>query len=243
MAKSCGSAMRIGVNSGSLDKKILEKHGWPSSDALAESAETFAKIAEDLDFTNFVVSIKSTDTYEAVTANRAFSKLSEAPLHIGITEAGDKEYGTLKSAVGLGSLLLDGLGDTIRVSLSTDPVHEVSAAFDILKAARRRVLSPEIISCPTCGRIEIDLERIVGEVKERIRNCKLPIQIAILGCVVNGPGEASEADIGVAGGNGMGIIFKKGAEIARVPEAEMVEFLVKEIETLEKEAALVAVPS
>jgi len=232
-AKECGSSMRIGVNSGSLDKSILEKYGFPSAAALAESAMRFSDIAMENDFENFVVSIKSTDAYEAVTANRLFSAKNDSPLHLGITEAGAREYGTIKSAAGLGAMLLDGLGDTIRVSLSCDPIHEVDAAYDILKATRRRVTSPEIISCPTCGRIEIDLEKIVGEVKQRLVNCTKPIQIAILGCVVNGPGECAEADIGVAGGNGMGIIFKKGVEIARVKESEMVDFLIKEIDTIQ----------
>jgi (E)-4-hydroxy-3-methylbut-2-enyl-diphosphate synthase len=233
-ARSCGAALRIGVNSGSLDKKLLAKYGHPAPEALAESVLNYVAIARDSGFENIVVSIKSTDTCANLKANRIFSKKSNVPLHLGITEAGTRDYGTIKSAVGLGSLLMDGIGDTIRVSLTGDPVAEIKAAFDILKASSRRITSPEIISCPTCGRIQIDLEKAVKEVQRKIRGIKLPVRIAVLGCVVNGIGEAAEADIGLAGGNGMGIIFRKGREITRVRESGMVDALVREIKKFEE---------
>ncbi|MFH1760196.1 MAG: flavodoxin-dependent (E)-4-hydroxy-3-methylbut-2-enyl-diphosphate synthase [bacterium] len=232
-AEKCGAAVRLGVNSGSLDKSLLKKYGHPVPEALAESALNYADIADDAGFSRLVVSIKSTDAWSNYRANKIFSKKTDVPLHLGITEAGTPEYGAVKSAVGLGALLINGIGDTIRVSLTGDPVLEIKAAFDILKASGRRITTPEIISCPTCGRVQIDLEATVKSIEKQIKGKKLPIKVAVLGCVVNGPGEASEADVGIAGGNGMGIIFRKGREVARVPEKKMVEALVNEINKLE----------
>ncbi len=232
-ALSTHAAVRIGVNSGSLDKKLLKRYGHPTPEALAQSALDYEAIARDAGFENLVVSIKSTDAYANLTANHLFSKKSNVPLHLGITEAGLPEYGAIKSAVGLGALLLQGIGDTIRVSLTGDPVREIQIAYDILKASRRRIISPEVIACPTCGRLQIDLESVASQVEASLRTCRLPITVAVLGCLVNGPGEAAEADVGLAGGNGMGIIFRKGKEVARVRESDMVEALLREIHTLE----------
>jgi (E)-4-hydroxy-3-methylbut-2-enyl-diphosphate synthase len=238
-AQAAGIAMRIGVNSGSVEKDLLEKHGWPSPEAMVESALRHCRTVEDMGFGNLVVSLKSTDTSTVLAANRAFAAATDIPLHLGVTEAGRPGYGSLKSAVGLGALLLEGIGDTIRVSLTGDPAAEVPVAFDILKASGVRVTSPELISCPTCGRIEIDLEALMTELEERLAGEDVPVKIAVLGCVVNGPGEASEADIGIAGGGGKGILYRDGKQVRVVPEADMVEALIEEIQAFkaEREAA------
>ncbi len=228
-AKAAGIALRIGVNSGSVEKDLLEKYGYPSPEAMVESALRHCAMVEEMGFHNIVVSLKSTDTRTVLEANRSFAAVSDIPLHLGVTEAGRPGYGTIKSAAGLGPLLLDGIGDTIRVSLTGDPVAEVPVAYDILKATGARVTSPELISCPTCGRIEIDLESLMNQLEERLDGEDAPVKIAVLGCVVNGPGEASEADIGIAGGGGKGILYRDGEQVRIVPESEMVEALYQEV--------------
>lgn len=236
-AAAAGVALRIGVNSGSVEKDLLEKHGWPSPEAMVESALRHCETVEDLGFRNYVVSLKSTDTHTVLAANRLFAARCDVPLHLGVTEAGRPGYGSLKSAVGLGALLLEGIGDTIRVSLTADPALEIPVAFDILKAAGARVTSPELIACPTCGRIEIDLEALMEELERRLDGEVAPVKIAVLGCVVNGPGEASEADIGIAGGGGKGILYRRGQQVRVVPEAEMVDALIEEIHAWKAERA------
>jgi (E)-4-hydroxy-3-methylbut-2-enyl-diphosphate synthase len=228
-AAGAGAALRIGVNSGSVEKDLLEKHGWPSPEAMVESAMRHCETVEELGFRDYVVSLKSTDTRTVLEANRLFAARSDAPLHLGVTEAGRPGYGSLKSAVGLGALLLEGIGDTIRVSLTGPPEEEIPVAYDILKAAGARVTSPELIACPTCGRIEIDLEELMKGLEERMRGETAPVKIAVLGCVVNGPGEASEADIGIAGGGGKGILYRKGRQVRIVKESEMLDALVEEV--------------
>ena len=228
-AKKANIAMRIGVNSGSVEKDLLEKYGYPSPQALVDSAVRHCENITALGFTNFVVSLKSTDTKTVVEANRLFAAQNDIPLHLGVTEAGRPGYGTIKSAVGLGPLLLEGIGDTIRVSLTGDPVPEIAVAFDILKSSGARVMGPELISCPTCGRIDIDLEALMSELEERLEGVTVPVKIAVLGCVVNGPGEAQEADIGIAGGGGKGILYRDGKQKRVVPESEMVDALLEEI--------------
>lgn len=231
-AADAGVALRIGVNSGSVEKDLLEKHGYPSPEAMVESAMRHCEAVEELGFENYVVSLKSTDTQTVLAANRLFAERTDVPLHLGVTEAGREGYGSLKSAVGLGALLLDGIGDTIRVSLTGDPVAEMAVAYDILKASGARVTSPELISCPTCGRIEIDLDALMTELEERLDGEEVPLKIAVLGCVVNGPGEASEADIGIAGGGGKGILYRDGKQVRVVPEAQMVDALMEEIQSI-----------
>ena len=234
-AKSAGVAIRIGVNSGSVEKDLLAKHGYPSPAALAESAMRHLKTCDEEEFDQVVVSIKSTDVRTCLEANRQLATLCDAPLHLGITEAGRPGYGTIKSAVGIGGLLLEGIGDTIRVSLTAPPEQEIPVAFDILKATGVRVTSPELVSCPTCGRIDIDLEKLMSEVEARLEGETLPVRIAVLGCIVNGPGEAAEADIGIAGGGGMGILYRGGKVVNRVKEEEMVDALLQEIEKIKAE--------
>ena len=234
-AKSAGVAIRIGVNSGSVEKDLLAKHGYPSPAALAESAMRHLKTCDEEEFDQVVVSIKSTDVRTCLEANRQLATLCDAPLHLGITEAGRPGYGTIKSAVGIGGLLLEGIGDTIRVSLTAPPEQEIPVAFDILKATGVRVTSPELVSCPTCGRIDIDLEKLMSEVEARLEGETLPVRIAVMGCIVNGPGEAQEADIGIAGGGGMGILYRGGKVVNRVKEEEMVDALLQEIEKIKAE--------
>lgn len=236
-AKAAGVAMRVGVNSGSVEKDLLEKHGWPKPEAMVESALRHCRfLEEECDFHDIVVSLKTTTVATMVESYRRFARESDLPLHLGVTEAGPPPYGILKSAIGIGALLLEGIGDTIRVSLTGDKTEEVRAAYDILKATGRRVTGPEINACPECGRIAIDLERVVREVRERIAGrVKAPMKISILGCAVNGPGEAKEADIGLAGGRGEGWIFRRGRVVRKVKEAEMVDALVAEILAMEAE--------
>ncbi|MFT7461728.1 MAG: (E)-4-hydroxy-3-methylbut-2-enyl-diphosphate synthase [Pseudohongiellaceae bacterium] len=239
-AKAKGTTLRIGVNSGSLEKDLLDKHGWPSPAALVESALRHVAFARGAGVERLIVSIKSTDVPTALAANSLFAASSDVPLHVGITEAGDVRYGAVKSAAGIGAILLAGIGDTIRVSLTGDPVEELPVAYDILKSTGVRVLSPEIIACPTCGRIDIDLEAIVAEIKTRLVRCTLPVRISVLGCAVNGPGEAREADIGIAGGAGEGLLFRNGKTVRKVPEADIVDALVEEIAVIEAERAAAA---
>lgn len=236
-------AIRIGVNSGSVEQDLLEKYGFPSPDALVESALRHVAMVEEMGFHNLIVSLKSSDTAAAVEAYRKFAAVSQVPLHLGITEAGKPPYGVIKSAAGLGALLLDGIGDTIRISLTGDVVEEVKTAYDLLKATGRRVISPEIISCPTCGRIEIDLEKVVKEIEDRLHGETLPVKISVLGCVVNGPGEALESDIGVAGGKGVAVVYRKGERIATVKEEELVDALFAEIQRYKAEQAKGVIPA
>ncbi len=224
--------IRIGVNSGSLEKDLLKKYGHVTPEALCESALRHASLLEKFDFNDIVISIKSSDVPTMVAAYRLVAEQCDYPLHLGVTEAGTKHMGMLKSAAGIGSLLLDGIGDTIRVSLTADPVAEVVAGFDILKAVGIKKDCPQIVSCPTCGRTKIDLISLAEKVEKELANVHKPIKVAVMGCAVNGPGEAKEADIGVAGGDGFGLIFKHGEILKKVPEDKIVEELLKEIDNL-----------
>jgi len=236
-AKSKGLPMRIGVNAGSLERELVEKHGFPCPPAMVESALRYIEIAESEGYHDLIVSLKSSDVITAVEAYRLYAKQANYPTHIGITEAGKAPYAVTKSACGMAPILLDGIGDTIRISLLGDPVPEIQAAFDILQATQRRVRKPELIACPTCGRLEIDLEGIIAQLEKRLGGRKTPVKVSVLGCVVNGPGEAREADLGIAAGKGKGVIFKRGEIIRNVLESEMVDALLEEIEIWEKEEA------
>lgn len=224
--------IRIGVNSGSLEKDILAKYGSPTPEALVESAMFHASLLEKFDFSDIVISIKSSNVNTMIKAYELASERCDYPLHLGVTEAGTERMGIIKSSIGIGSLLAHGIGDTIRVSLTDNPVKEVYAAFDILKALGLKTDCPYLISCPTCGRTKIDLVSLAKQVEERLRDCKKPIKVAVMGCIVNGPGEAKEADIGIAGGDGCGLIFKKGEILRKVKEDELLDELMKEIEKL-----------
>lgn len=224
--------IRIGVNSGSLEKDLLKKYGHVTPEALCESALRHASLLEKFDFNDIVISIKSSDVPTMVAAYRLVAQQCDYPLHLGVTEAGTRHMGMLKSAAGIGALLLDGIGDTIRVSLTADPVSEVAAGFDILKAVGIKKDCPQIVSCPTCGRTKIDLISLAEKVEKELTNVHKPIKVAVMGCAVNGPGEAKEADIGVAGGDGYGLIFKHGEILKKVPENKIVEELLKEIDNL-----------
>ena len=232
MAKANGIPIRIGVNGGSLEKELLQKYGAPTADALVESAMGHVAILDELNFFDTVVSIKVSDVPTMIDAYKKFGAVSDIPLHIGVTEAGTLMRGTIKSAVGIGALLSQGIGDTMRVSLTADPVEEIYAAKSILQVLGQRKSGAEIISCPTCGRTRIDLIGIASEVEKRAANIAKPIKIAVMGCAVNGPGEAREADIGIAGGDGVGIIFKKGEIIKKVSEDKIVDELMEEIEKM-----------
>ncbi len=235
VANACrerGIPIRIGVNGGSLEKHLLEKYKKPTADALVESAFGHIEILEKLNFHDIVVSMKVSDVSEMIKAYKKFDKMSDIPLHIGVTEAGTKNAGIIKSAVGIGALLSCGIGDTLRVSLTADPVEEVYAAKEILKVLGLKKGGAELISCPTCGRTRIDMIPIAQEVEKRLRNVNKNIKVAVMGCAVNGPGEAREADIGVAGGVGEGLIFKKGEILKKVPESEIIPALMEEIEKL-----------
>ena len=225
--------IRIGVNGGSLEKELLEKFGHPTAEALVESAFGHLELLEKNGFYDTCVSMKSSHVPTMVAAARLFRSKCDYPLHIGVTETGPVRQGLIKSAMGIGSLLLDGIGDTLRVSLTDDPVEEVYAAKDILKAAGLRKDGVDIISCPTCGRTRIDLIGLVNKVDEALRDCKKPITVAVMGCIVNGPGEAREADIGIAGGDGWGMIFEKGEQVAKLPYDELLPELLRRIETMD----------
>ena len=224
--------IRIGVNGGSLDKKLLEKYGHPTAEALVESAFQHLELLEKYGFYDTCVSMKSSTVPTMVAAARLFRSRCDYPIHIGVTETGPVRMGLMKSAMGIGALLLDGIGDTIRVSLTDDPVEEIYAAKDILKAAGLRKEGVNIISCPTCGRTQIDLIGLVNKVDEALKDCEKPITVAVMGCVVNGPGEAREADIGIAGGDGCGMLFEKGKQVEKLPYEELLPALLKRIETL-----------
>lgn len=232
MAKEREIPIRIGVNGGSLERELLQKYGGVTADALVESAMGHVAILDELNFNNVVVSIKISDVPKMLCAYRKFNEISDIPLHIGVTESGTLKGGTIKSAVGIGALLAEGIGDTMRVSLTANPVEEIYTAYDIQKVLGMRKTGAEIVSCPTCGRTQLDLISIANEVEKRAANIDKPIKIAVMGCAVNGPGEAREADIGIVGGKGEGLIFKKGEIIKKVPQDRLVDELMKEIETL-----------
>ena len=234
--KSNGIPIRIGVNSGSLEKEILAKYGSPTAEALCESAMYHVKLLEKYDFNDIVISIKASNPYNMIRANRLLAQKCDYPLHLGVTEAGSKHIGMLKSSVGIGSLLCDGIGDTIRVSLTDKPEEEIAAAKSILKAVGiEGQCGMDIVSCPTCGRTKIDLISLVAEFERRVKEENLedkPIKVAIMGCVVNGPGEAREANIGIAGGKGEAVIIKKGQIVQKIAEDDIVERLIEEIKKL-----------
>lgn len=234
VAKACASKgipIRIGVNSGSVEKELLAKYGGPTPEAMVESAMNHVKMLNHFDFDDIVISIKSSNVRNMIACYRKMSQTADYPLHLGVTEAGTERMGIIKSAVGIGSLLADGIGDTIRVSLTGDPVREVYAAKDILKSLGMRD-GVEFVSCPTCGRTRINLIKVANEVEAALSNVTKNIKVAVMGCVVNGPGEAREADIGIAGGEGCAVLFKKGEIIRKIPESEIVSELLKEIEKL-----------
>ena len=231
-----GVPMRIGVNSGSLEKDLIDKYGFPCPEAMVESALRSIELCESLGYHQLIISLKASHVPTALECYTQYARQADYPTHVGITEAGSREYGTLKSAAGIGAILLRGIGDTIRVSLLGDPVPEIAAGFDIMRACDRRVTKPEVVACPTCGRLDIDLERIVAEVEAKMDKRTEPLKISILGCLVNGFGEAKEADLGIAAGGGKGIIFKKGKPIRRVTEAEMVEALLEEVDRFDEES-------
>lgn len=233
-AKARRVPIRIGVNAGSLDKALLEKYGRPTAAALVESAMQHVRLLEKLDFYDMKISLKAHDVPLTIAAYRLMAETAPYPLHLGITEAGTIRSGVVKSAVGIGALLAEGIGDTLRVSLTGDPVEEVKVANEILKALGLREYGPTLISCPTCGRCNIDLARIAAQVEARLAEVKQPIRVAVMGCVVNGPGEAREADVGIAGGKGEGLLFRKGEVLRKVPEADLVSALFQEIEQILK---------
>ena len=233
VAEACGKRnipIRIGINSGSLEKRLLEKYGAPTAEAMVESAAGHAALLEQFGFTDICLSLKSSSVPLTLAAYRLAAERFPYPLHLGVTEAGTLRQGTIQSAAGIGAMLLEGIGDTVRVSLTADPVEEVYAGISILKACGLRKNGVKVISCPTCGRTQIDLIAAANEVEQRLSNCKKDITVAVMGCVVNGPGEGREADYGLAGGRGKAALFKKGEIVGKVPEADMVNALLKLIE-------------
>ncbi|MGO9579320.1 MAG: flavodoxin-dependent (E)-4-hydroxy-3-methylbut-2-enyl-diphosphate synthase [Desulfobaccales bacterium] len=231
-----GVPLRLGVNAGSLEADLLAQYGAPTALALAASAMRWVKQFEDWGFFDFKISVKSSDVLTTVAAYEELSRQTDYPLHLGVTEAGGLIAGTVKSALGIGLLLAQGIGDTMRVSLTRDPVEEVRAAYEILRALHLRERGVELISCPTCGRCGIDLFALAEEVERRLLTVKSPLKVAIMGCVVNGPGEAREADVGIAGGAGVGLLFKKGEVVRKVPEADLLRVLLAEVAALTGEA-------
>jgi (E)-4-hydroxy-3-methylbut-2-enyl-diphosphate synthase len=234
-AKDRGIPIRIGVNSGSLEEDILERHGYPTAEALFESAMRHAGICEEFGFSDVIISVKSTDVRLMIEAYRLIAERTDYPLHLGVTEAGTTRVGTIKSAVGIGTLLAEGIGDTIRVSLTDEPEREVEVGKEILRSLGLASRAVEIIACPTCGRLEIDLFKVTKELEEALQGVKKPVKIALLGCVVNGPGEASEADIGIAAGKGVGILYRKGEVVRRIREDEIVAAVLEEVEKFQPE--------
>ncbi|WP_278389481.1 flavodoxin-dependent (E)-4-hydroxy-3-methylbut-2-enyl-diphosphate synthase [Acidaminococcus fermentans] len=230
--------IRIGVNAGSLPKNLLEKYGHPTAEALVEAAWRHIHILEEMDYNNIVISLKAHDVPLTLAAYRLMARECDYPLHVGITEAGTIRSGLIKSAVGIGTLLAEGIGDTIRVSLTGDPLAEIDAGFEILKSLGLRQHGPTLVSCPTCGRTCWSLEKVAKEVEARLAEIPEPITVAVMGCVVNGPGEAREADVGIAGGKGEGLLFRKGQILRKVPEARMVEELFEEIQKITDERKL-----
>ena len=234
-AKDKGIPIRIGVNSGSLEEDILKKYGYPTAEALYESAMRHVEICDSFGFKDVIISVKSTDVRLMIEAYRLVAVRTDIPLHIGVTEAGPTRSGTIKSAVGIGTLLSEGIGDTIRVSLTDEPVKEVEVGKEILRSLGLATRGVELIACPTCGRLEVDLFGIMRELEQRLAGIKKPVKIAVLGCVVNGPGEASEADIGIAAGKGVGILYRKGEVVRRVKESEIVDVIVEEVNKFKPE--------
>jgi len=234
-AKTHGVPIRVGVNSGSLEKDLLKKYGHPTPAALTESALRNVELLENQGFCEIKISIKSSDPLTTVEAYRQLASSCDYPFHLGVTEAGGLIAGTVKSSVALGILLYEGIGDTFRISLTRDPVEEVRVGYEILRSLNIRHRGPELISCPTCGRCQVNLFSLADEVEHHIQTIKTPLKIAVMGCVVNGPGEAKEADIGVAGGKGVGIIFKKGKLFKKVAENELLEVFLKELDTMADE--------
>jgi (E)-4-hydroxy-3-methylbut-2-enyl-diphosphate synthase len=234
-AKERSIPIRIGVNAGSLEKRILDKYGYPTADGMVESALHHIAILEDLDFQDIIVSMKASDVPLAIEAYRKAAESFSYPLHLGITESGTLFAGTVKSAAGLGAILSMGIGSTVRISLSADPVEEVKVARELLKTFGLAANAATLISCPTCGRIEIDLISVANEIEDYIAQIKAPIKVAVLGCAVNGPGEAREADIGIAGARGEGLLFRHGEIVRKIPEKELVSELKKEIDKLAEE--------
>lgn len=224
--------IRIGVNSGSVEKEILAKYGAPTPEAMVESAMYHASLLEKFDFDDIVISIKSSNVENMIRSYETAAEKCSYPLHLGVTEAGTERMGLIKSGAGIGSLLMHGIGDTIRVSLTADPVREVYAGLDILKALGIRTDGVQIVSCPTCGRTKIDLIRVANEVEEALKDCRKPLKVAVMGCVVNGPGEAKEADIGIAGGDGCAVLIKKGEIIRKINEENIVSELLAEIDKM-----------
>ncbi|VAX20642.1 (E)-4-hydroxy-3-methylbut-2-enyl-diphosphate synthase (flavodoxin) [hydrothermal vent metagenome] len=232
-AKAKNAPIRIGVNAGSLKRELLQKYGGPTAEAMVDSAMENIEILENLNFPNIKVSLKASSVRTTVDAYRLLADRVDYPFHIGVSEAGTRWGGTIKSAIGIGALLLDGIGDTLRVSLTDDPVEEVRVGYEILKSVGIRKTSPDLVSCPTCGRCEINLVKLAQEVEARLCEMKKPITVAVMGCIVNGPGEAREADVGIAGGaNGEGLIFRKGKIIRKVPESKLRDALFEEINKL-----------
>ena len=231
-AKKRNIPIRIGVNAGSLPKDLLEKYGHPTPEALVEAAWRHIRILEEMDYKNIKISLKAHDVPLTLAAYRLMASQCDYPLHVGITEAGTVNSGIIKSAVGIGTLLADGIGDTIRVSLTGDPVREVKVGFEILKSLGLREYGPTLISCPTCGRTQINLEKLALEVEKRLADISEPITVAVMGCVVNGPGEAREADVGIAGGINEGLIFRKGEVLKKVAEADIIDELFAEIDKI-----------
>lgn len=234
-ASNKGIPIRIGVNAGSLEKKLLKKYGYPTVEAIVESAAWHIELLEKYGFTQVKVSLKASDVVRTVESYRLFSERFSYPLHIGISEAGPAFTGTVKSSVGLGILLYEGIGDTMRVSLTADPVEEVRVAYEILKSLGLRQRGPMLVSCPTCGRCQVDIQSMAAQVEAHLQSLKKPITVAVMGCPVNGPGEAKEADVGIAGGKGMGIVFRKGQVVKTVHENQLLDALVEEIASLEAE--------
>ena len=235
MAKERTTPIRIGVNAGSLERSLIEEYGYPTAEAMVESAMRHIRILEDLDFYDIKVSLKASHVSMAVDANRLFAAKTDYPIHLGITEAGTAMTGSIKSAIGLGMLLAEGIGDTIRVSLAADSTEEVKVAFEILKALELRHRGINVIACPTCGRVEIDVIKIAQELEEKLAHVREPITISVLGCVVNGIGEGKEADIGIAGGRGAGLLFRRGEVVRKVKPEELTSTLLEEVDQLIKE--------
>lgn len=237
LAKERRVPIRIGVNSGSLEKDILERYGYPTAEALYESAMRHVGICEDFGFQDVIISVKSTDVRLMIESYRMIAERTDYPLHLGVTEAGTMRVGTIKSSVGIGTLLAEGIGDTIRVSLTDEPEKEIEVGKEILRSLSLASRNVEIIACPTCGRLEIDLFKVCDELERATSHLKKPVKVAILGCVVNGPGEAAEADIGIAAGQGVGILYRKGEVVRRIKEEEIVEVLLEEINNFEPPAS------
>ena len=231
-AKAHGVAIRVGVNAGSLEKDILARHHHPTAEALVESALRNVALLEQLGFHEIKISLKSSNVLTTIEAYRRLSRVCDYPLHLGVTEAGGLIAGTVKSSVALGILLYEGIGDTLRISLTRDPVEEIRVAYELLRSLNLRERGPELISCPTCGRCQVNLFGLAEEVEKHIQKIATPLKIAVMGCVVNGPGEAREADIGVAGGHGVGIIFKKGKVFKKVPENQLLKIFLAEIDQM-----------